>query len=241
MDATAYLQQELRSAQRTFRNAGIAMAVVLVVFVGYFQWLSSQLATVLTPASVAELIVNQARGALPEITTSLKTNLQEEAPSVVSYVMHQAVEQVLPLVAQSFQTNLDQYSHEVSAAASDHSLTAFAASIRAYKANTKIAKNENPTLFAARLSAHVDADLGNQLDVVAKDNVKQRLDHTGETLKRINTELSMLAHQSRGDHDSEMGRRLITTWWTFLDRGRPKPEGVPVEPKAPTKVTKPSK
>ena len=237
MDATAYLQQEVRSAERAFRNAAIAMAVVLVVFVGYFSWLSSELSKVLTPASIAELMVNQTRGALPEITSSLKSNLQQEAPAVVNYVLNQAVDHVLPLLAQNFQTNLDQSSREVTSAASDHLLAGLAASLHAYKVNTKIGKNDNPAIFASRLATHVDADLGNQLNVLAKDAVQERLAHSGETLKHINAELTVLAHQPHGNHDSEMGRRLITTWWTFLDRGRPKLEGeaqTPSQPQART-------
>ena len=56
---------------------------------------------------------------------------------------------------------------------------------------------------------------------MAKDGVKQRLDASGETLKHINEELVAMAQRPAADREGEMGKRLITTWWSFLDRGRP--------------------
>jgi hypothetical protein len=225
MDATTYLQAELRKAERSFRIAAIAMAVVLVVFVGYFQWMKSALAEVLRPASVAELLVNQTRAALPEISDSLKANLTREAPEVVDYVLHRAVDEVLPLVGQSFQDNLTQYSREVNELASGQVMSAFEGTLLAYKTDSKLAKNQDPKVFATHLSAHVEAELAPQMDSVAKDAIKSRLNRSGETLKHINTELASLAYRGHGDRESEMGKSLITTWWTFLDRGRPKIPG----------------
>lgn len=234
MQETTYLQNELSKTQRSFRIAAIAMVIVLVVFVAYFQWMKSALAEVLQPASIAEFAINEARGALPVLTESLKANVKSEAPNLVRYVMHEAVNQILPLAAQTFQTHLDEYSREVSVIGKDNSMPAFAAALSAHKAQFGAVKNEDAAVLATRLSAHVEATLGTQLDVVAKAGVQERLDKTAQTLKHINAELVALAQRPTVDRQGEMGKRLITTWWSFVDSGRTDHPGDEFDNKAET-------
>jgi hypothetical protein len=246
MQETTYLQNELAKTERSFRIAAVAMAIVLVVFVAYFEWMQSQLAEVLEPANVAEFAVNEARGALPVLTESLKANVQTEAPNLVRYVMHSAIDQVLPLAAQTFETNLDEYSREVGEIGKGSSMPAFAAALAAHKAQfgaKGAPKNEDPALLATRLSAHIEATLGTQLDTLAKAGVQARLDKTAQTLKHINNELVSLAQRPSADRQGQMGKRLITTWWSFVDSGRSNEPGDEFDTKsdAPAKtVAKPT-
>lgn len=218
MDTQTYLQSELAKTQRTMKVALVAMSLVLVVMIFYFQWMKAELAKVLTPESVAEFVINEARGALPGVTTQLKDNLSAEAPNVVHFVLTSAVDKVLPLVAQTFHTSLEEHSRNVSSLAEEHVDAAFAGVLKAYPTAGR-PKNETAAELGERLAAHVAARLGTQLDVVGADAIKARLDKSGETLKHINQELVTMASRPGGDRQGELGKRLITTWWTFLDAG----------------------
>lgn len=222
-DATTYLQNEVRKAQRTFRVAVIAMSVVLVGFLGYFQWLKSELATVLEPDSLAEFAINQARAALPEVSGALKANLETEAPNVVRFVLHQAVDQGLPLLGESLQSHLDEHSRAVTSVADAHTSAAFERVLSQYEAER--AKNRGKSgaapIDAVAFTTFVDANYAAALDATAQDELQKILDESGGTLKHIDARLAALAKGRDASREDELGKRLITTWWTFLDRGRP--------------------
>ncbi len=221
MDATTYLQNEVQKINKSIKTLLIAMVVVVIVMMGYFQFMRAQLAKLLEPESVSDFVINQTRSALPQIAESLKYNVTSEAPNLVHFVLTQALEKVLPLAGQTFQTNLEQYTHDVNTLAADKSMAALQGATRSYKASGVKQTKEDPAAFATRLSAHMEAQMSLQLDDVAKDGVKLRLDASGETLKHINEELVAMAQRPATDREGEMGKRLITTWWSFLDRGRP--------------------
>ena len=220
MSETTYLQNELRSAQKTFRTARIAMAVVLVVFVAYFQWMKSALAEVLMPDSIAEFAVNQANIALPVLTETLTLNLKDEAPGLVRYVLHEGVNQILPHAVETFQTSLNEYGNEVNTLAAANSPAALRAVLRAHKADSAVVKHEDPALLAARLSLYVETHMSSQLDAVTKQASKARLEATSQTIKKLDAELVSMASQPSGDHSGALGKNLITTWWSFVDRSR---------------------
>jgi hypothetical protein len=229
MDATTYLQQELDKTNRTIKRSLIALVVIVIVMIGYFEFMKAELAKVLEPESVSDFMISQARAALPEIAESLKYNLTSEAPNVVHYVLNTAVEKALPLAGQTFQTNLDQYGKDVSDLGAEKAGAAFAGAIKAYKASgVKAPSKENAAQFADRLSLAIEAQMGPQLDAVAKEGVQKRLEASGETLKHINAELIAMAARPSADREGEMGKKLITTWWSFLDRGRPKEPNAPM-------------
>lgn len=219
MDATTYLQAELHKTQRTTKIALIAMGAVLIATIVYFQWMKSELTEILTPESVAELVINEARGALPGVTTQLKDNLTEQAPGVVHFVLSSAVDKVLPLVAQTFHTSLEEHSRNVSALGREHADAALGATLKNFSSRGARPRGEPPAVLGEGLAAHISAQFGIQLDAVARDAVTARLDKSGETLKHINRELVAMARGSAADRQSKLGQRLITTWWTFLDRG----------------------
>ncbi len=220
-DVTSYLQQQTRKAQRTVRVASIAMGVLLVVVFAYFQWLKSELAAVLAPASIAELVVNQARASLPEIGDALESNVRSEAPNIMRFALHQSVDHVLPLLGQMFEETLADHSREVARIAGEDANTAFDAVLAQYAAERP--KGPKKPITAAQLETFVAARYPAALDDAAAAHITERLDDAGGTLKSIDARLAAMAggHGPSSRQDA-LGRRLITTWWTFLDRGQPK-------------------
>lgn len=219
-DVTSYLQQQTQKAERTVRVATIAMGVLLVVVFAYFQWLKSELAEVLAPASIAEFAVNEARAALPEIGDALESNVRSEAPNIVRFALHQAVDHVLPLLGQMFETTLEEHSREVARIAVADASAAFDAVLVQYAAER--GKGPKKPVAAAQLGTFVAARYAAALDDVAASHITERLDQAGGTLKSIDARLAAMANGRGGSRQDELGRRLITTWWTFLDRGQPK-------------------
>ena len=221
-DVTSYLQQQTRKAERTARVASIAMGVLLVVVFAYFQWLKSALAEVLAPASIAELVVNQARASLPEIGDALESNVREEAPNIVRFALHQSVDHVLPLLGQMFEETLADHGREVARIAGADANAAFDVVLAQYAAER--AKGPKKPVTAAQLETFVAARYPAALDDAAAEHITQRLDEAGGTLKSIDARLAAMAvGRHSGSRQDALGHRLITTWWTFLDRGQPKP------------------
>lgn len=219
-DVTNYLRNETAKAQRNLRVALVAMGVVLVAFIAYFEWLKKELASVLTPESVAELAVNEARRALPAMSEALKSNIRDEAPNVVRFVLQLAVDETLPLLGETFDTHLRDYSFDISEITTQHSQPALSAVLKRYAAEHKSGKNKARPISAAHLATVIEAQLQNELSTSSKPAMAEKLAETSSTLKHINSELVAMAGTRKLNREDELGRRLITTWWTFLDRGR---------------------
>ena len=226
-DVTKYLQEQTHKAQRTFRVASISMSVVLIVVFGYFQWLKSELADILAPASIAEAMVNQARAALPQVGDALEANVQSEAPSLVRFALHQAVDHVLPLLGQMFATTLDDHAREVGRIAATSSDQAFDTVLGQLAAER--GKGPKKPVTGVQLASFLGAHFPAALWALTEDEIGKRLDEAGGTLKHIDARLATMAGGDRGSRKGELGHRLISTWWTFLDRGRPSHEPADAE------------
>lgn len=232
-DVTSYLEEQTRKAERTVRIAAIAMGILLVVVFGYFQWIKAELAEVLAPESIAELVVNEARGALPEIGDALESNVRSEAPAIVRFALHQAVDHVLPLLGEMFETTLDEHSREVTRFAARDADVAFEAALAQFAAER--GKGPQKPVTAVQLGSFVSARYAAALDDVASADITERLEKAGGTLKGIDARLAAMAGRPGSTREEELGRRLIMTWWTFLERGRPKNQPALAEVEVPTR------
>jgi hypothetical protein len=218
-DVETYVRDQTHKAERTFRVATIAMSLLLVVVFGYFQWIKSELAEVLAPESIAELVMNHARAALPEIGDALESNVRSEAPAIVRFALHQAVDHVLPLLGQMFEATLDEHGREVARIAAADAELAFDTVLVQYVAER--GKGVKKPVTATQLSSVVSARYAAALDDTAGELITTRLAQAGGTLKGIDARLGALASRPIASREDQLGRRLIMTWWTFLDRGRP--------------------
>lgn len=225
-----YLKDELAKAQRSYRNTLIAMGAIVVVVFGYFQWLKSEVRTVLDPPVLAEFMVNEMRAGLPDASTALKENLRNNAPEMVRFVLHGVVDNVLPMVRDEFQRNLRDYSREVTTIGTAGVMTAFEEVVRTHKESAVRAGQADPNLIAAELSEHMKAELAKRVSTAEDggESLQEKLDHSVVALRRINDHLKTLARKRNLSREDEMGKRLITTWWTFLDNNSQDLPGVQV-------------
>ena len=215
---TRHLQDEVAKARRTFRIALVAMAILLVAMIAYFQWLRSELRAVLEPSSVAEFMVNEVRRSMPGASTAVKDSLRERAPEFVRFAIQQAVDGMLPAVRTSFESSLAEGSQELVRTSSDHAMAAFQEALKSYEESPAGKRGGNAAAVSDQLVAHLAQELPKHLDNAPEGSVQHKLSQSAQALEQIDQRLKALASHHAPSEEDELGKRLITTWWTFLQR-----------------------
>jgi hypothetical protein len=219
---TSYLQNEVTKAEKRLRITVIAMAIVAVVLIGYFQWIKSLVAEIIEPENVSEFVSNELRRNLPEARTSLQAGLVEAAPDMVHYVMQTVVEQVLPAVTESVSNVVKRYSQEAAIVGGEGVLAAFKSTLQECKAAQLKAKGAPvPSTIADATVACFKDRYDAQLDKGAEAILGGELTASAKALNNLNSQLKGLASRSKLSREDELGKQLVTTWWTFLDRNHP--------------------
>lgn len=218
-DATNYLQDELRKAQRTFRVGITVMGILVVFIIGYFQWLKSQTRDLLEPANVSEFIVNETRRNLPNASAALTNTIKEAAPEVVRFVMQQVIDVVFPLLRDSFQENFKEYSQALIIVGHDAAMTAFQDTVHGLKNDVKNSRQLGGDALATAASTYVTAQLGKRLDESSKAELGDKLAQSHDMLLSVNKRLKDMSGKSQSRED-ELAKRMITTWWSFLQQNR---------------------
>jgi hypothetical protein len=215
---TSHLQEEVAKARRTFKIALIAMAIVLIAMIGYFQWMRSELQKVLEPTAITEFMVNEVRRSMPGASAAMKQSLRERAPEVVRYAIQRAVDGMLPAVRASFESSIAEGSKELVATSSDHAMVAFQNALKSYQESPAGKRGGDAATTGDQLAAHLTDELHKELDAAPDDSVQHKLSQSAEALTQIDARLKALATQHSPSEEDALGKRLITTWWTFLQR-----------------------
>jgi hypothetical protein len=219
-DVQENLQQELDKAERSLRNTLIAMGIVSVVVMGYFGWMRSQLAELLEPENVAEFVVNETRRSLPGASQALRDNLKSGAPDVVKFVMSSVLDGVLPMVQKELRSNLESYSTEVATLGTNGMLEVFREVVRTHKDELMSAEPADSDTIALALAGHIERELDAKMTDAQGETVKAKLDQSVVALERINDQLERMSKGRHLSREDELGKRFITTWWTFLDQNK---------------------
>ena len=139
---------------------------------------------------------------------------------MVRFVMHQVVDTVLPSVTDSIAAEVKRYSEEAAHVGREGVLTAFTATLKQCKASA--AKRSKKPMDAAALADHtsdcLEAEYAKQLDASAAEILGGELTASADTLHKLNGKLKSLASTKKLSRQDELGKQLVTTWWTFLDR-----------------------
>lgn len=218
--ATKYLQDELRKLEKRFQVLLVAMGIVLVVVVGYFQWIKSQTAELLQPDSLGEFMVNEVRRGLPDASESLKQAMRDQAPDVVRFVVQHVVDGVFPIIRAGVEDGMKEYSKQLTAYGADRAMEAFEEVVRTYKTELGQGTDADEDSLAMRLNDLIQVELEKKVVDESGESLQSKLDQSAVALRRINTKLQDLARQKNLTRQQELGKRLITTWWTFLERNR---------------------
>ncbi|MGD8859062.1 MAG: hypothetical protein PVI30_03565 [Myxococcales bacterium] len=74
--------------------------------------------------------------------------------------------------------------------------------------------------IALALAGHVERDLDARMTDSQDESVRAKPDHSVVALERINDQLERMARGRRLSREDELGKKFITTWWTFLDQSK---------------------
>jgi hypothetical protein len=217
----SYLQVELATAQRRLRIGTIALGVMAVLLIGYFTWIKSLVTEILEPENVAEVVAGELRRNLPGASAALQTTLVEASPDLVRFVMQQVVDGVLPAITDGVSEQLTLYAHEAARVGSEGVLTAFSATIKECKAARPARSKPGVEALEAHVISCVEKRYEAHLDTATESILGGKLSASAQALDRLNVELKSLASRRNLDRQDEIGKQLVTTWWSFLDRNHP--------------------
>lgn len=218
-DATNYLQNEFSKAQRNFRAGLIIMGVLAVFMIGYFQWLKSQTQELLEPTNISEFVVNETRRNLPHAAEALTSTIQESAPSVVRFVMHQVIELVFPMLREGFRSGFQEYSSALITIGRDTTTVAFQDALRAAQEEVAKSRATTPAAIATVATAAMTSRLPAQLDAASEANLGSKAAESAGMLADINKRLKDIAGKPK-TREEALAKRLITTWWSFLQQNK---------------------
>jgi hypothetical protein len=220
-----YVQSEVNAAQKSFKLGLISMAIVAVLILGYFQWLKSAAAEILEPNNLAMVMVSEVRRNMPVARDALEKNLTAAAPAMVAYITEAVMEEAIPLMTDAVTALLKDYSRELTGYGTLAVAQIFQEIVRDHRdALTKAAEggevpNYTPNRIAADLSTLIEQELGKRLNDQPEETLSAKLDNSLVALQNINSELQRMAKSGKREtRQDDLGRKLITTWWTFLNR-----------------------
>jgi hypothetical protein len=220
-----YVQDEVTAAQKSFKLGLISMAIVAVLILGYFQWLKSAAAEILEPNNLAMVMVSEVRRNMPTARDALEKNLTAAAPAVVTFITEAVMDEAIPLMTDAVTALLKDYSRELTGYGTLAVVQIFQEIVRDHRdALAKAAEGGevpmySPNKIAADLSTLIEKELGKRISEVPEETLSAKLDNSLVALQNINTELERMAKRGKRDtRQDDLGRKLITTWWTFLNR-----------------------
>lgn len=220
-DVTTYLQTELGKMQRKFRVAGIAMAILVVFLIGYFQWITTLTAEMLEPENIAEFVTNELRGNLPAAADTLSDTLVAASPEMVRFVMQQVMDGVMPAITETVGAQLKDLSLEAANIGSQGVTAAFTSTMdKCTSAAPKRGKTDAISV-SEQLHECVQKTMPAELDTASAAILGDKLSASAAMLRQIDGKLQTLANKPKLDREEALGKQLVTTWWSFLERNHP--------------------
>jgi len=219
-----YLAAEVAELEKGHKITLVAMVLIAVVLFGYFQWMKSMVAEILAPQNLSTLMVSEVRRNLPTARIALQTNLKAAAPEVIEFVANSVLDEALPMMSESARALFRDYSRELAGYGRLAAVQTFTEIVKAHKTELAKAKETaeagfyTPDLISANLTKTIDAELANRITDSPVESLASKLDESVNALHNINRKLNDLSGKKSLTRKEELGRKLITTWWTFLNR-----------------------
>jgi hypothetical protein len=219
-----YLEAEVEEARKSFKLGLISMGIITVMIFGYFHWLKSAAEEILEPNNLANVMISEVRRNLPVARDTLEKELTAAAPAVVTFITQAVMDEALPMVTDAVTALLKDYSRELTGYGTLAVTQIFQEIVRDHRdalsrsADQGAVAQYSPNEIAADLATLIEKELGKRISEQPEETLSAKLEHSLTALKNINTELERLSNAQRASREDELGRKLITTWWTFLNR-----------------------
>jgi hypothetical protein len=221
-DLHNYMEQEIASAARGFKTGIIVLVVLVVVLIAYFQWLKSAVADMIEPGNVAALVTNELRRNIPTASNALKSGLTASAPDVIDAVVNTVLENAVPTMRRAIEDMFQDYARELTHFGVEATAKIFEGIVKDQKELLRERISSAPGLYTsekivADLQSYIDRELHKRLNTVPEETTQLKLNQSLVALRNINARLQTMATGKAKSRKDELGRRLITTWWSVLN------------------------
>ena len=223
MNANAhdYLEAEIASAERGFKTGVIALIVIALILIVYFQWLKARVSEMIEPGNVAALVTGEVRTNIPKVRDSLKASLQKSTPELVTFVADTVIDETVPMLRSAVEGLFKDYSQELVVLGAEATEKVFEEIVRENKDALRERISSGPGMYTTeRLVDDLDAMFQRQfalrLNTVPEETVGFKLNQSVIALRNINARLQEMANKSSLSRKDHLGKQLITTWWSLL-------------------------
>ena len=223
MTAKDYLELETAQAERSFRVGLITLALIGVMLIAYFQWLKVQVREITNPTNMATLAVSEVRRQLPGARDALEQQLKIATPEIIRYVADRVLNESVPMMRQGVEALFRQYSREITHFGVEASAKVFESLVKDNKDELKARASIAPGQFTSdnfvtELDRVIQNELGRRLTDTPTESASFMMSRSLVALNNINARLQQIASTKNMSRHDELGRKLITTWWTLLQR-----------------------
>lgn len=222
-----YLEAETEALRKSFKIGFVVLLLLALVMVGYFEWFKSQTAKFLAPDNISTMMVSEVRRNLPTARDQMSQSLRQAAPDVIRFVIQTVVDEALPMVRDAAGALFKEYSRELAGFGTLAAVQSFEQIVQ--MSQTELAKAKEtaepgfytPDLITAKLTKQIEAELAKRMNDRPEETAGTKIRESLNALHNINDRLKGMAGQKSLSRKDELGKKLITTWWTFLNRADP--------------------
>ncbi len=222
-DITSYLERETEQAERQFKIGAIAWTVALAVIFGWFTWARHQVANVLTPKAVADVVAVEVNRRLPDMERAIERGVSDIVPAAAQHVFEAITNDGIPHLRRQAEKLFGQYARDVAEAGATRSVDAF---------TEIVLHNRDRILAAARggdpaspyappvrmdaLEKYIAQQVETRLSNTPDETLGHKLDASLTALRNLNKRLVELATNHHATRSQVLAKRLIQSWWGFL-------------------------
>jgi len=223
MTTKEYLELEIAQAERAFRVGVVTLCILCVLLVSYFHWLKSQVREITSPTNLATLAVSEVRRHLPGARDALEQELKIATPEIIRYVGNKLVTESVPMLREGVEALFREFSRELTLYGVEAATKVFEALVKDNKDELRTRASVAPGQFTSdnyvrNLDRIIQNELGQRLTDTPVESASFMMSRSLVALNNINSRLQEMASTNKLSRHDELGRKLITTWWTLLQR-----------------------
>lgn len=223
MSTKEYLELEIVQAERAFRVGLITLTIICAVLIAYFQWMKVQVREITNPSNMATLAVSEVRRQLPGARDALEQQLKLATPEIIRYVANRVLNESVPMMRRGVEALFREYSREITHFGVEASAKIFESLVKENKDELKARASIASGLFTSdnfvrEFDRVIQTELGKRLTDTPTESASFMLSRSLVALNNINARLQQMASSKNMTRHDELGRKLITTWWTLLQK-----------------------
>ncbi len=220
-----YLEQEIAAGERSAKIGMIGLIVVAIILVCYFQWLRGTITEITEPGNIAALMMSEVKRNIPAAREATKDGLRQGAPQLVSSVVDTVLDKAIPSMRAAVDGLFRDYARELTTLGVESTGKVFEEIVKEHSDELRAKISIEPGMYTTEnlvkdLEGLVKREFVTRLNSIPEETAGAKLRASLVALRNINARLRTLAQKSDTRTD-ELGRKLITTWWSMLQNLEP--------------------